>query len=115
MGSCHAFFAIDIDLLRNIVGSNNMELMASIIEERGDDLDELNESYEEEIGDGRLPSSNAALQQIVSGAIDPDGDGEMHCQVLLILCEQLASGGFWLVRFGGVAGRFCLVVLAVCV
>lgn len=26
-----------------------------------------------------------------------------------------ASGGFWLVRFGGVAGRFCLVVLAVCV
>ncbi|MFN3150000.1 hypothetical protein [Bremerella sp.] len=94
MGYTHAFFAVDIDQLKGLFGSNNDKLLAEILNARADDIEELDESFEDEINDGELPSAETALRQIFSGTIQPSMDGDMHAQVLLVICEHLGEQVF---------------------
>lgn len=94
MSSTHAFFAIDIEQFKGLFGSKNEDLLSEVLQGRADDIEELDESYEDDINDGELPNAKTALRQIFYGTIDPDVDGEMHAQLVLVLLEHFGEQVF---------------------
>lgn len=96
MGYSHNFFAIDIGKLRSVYGSKDRELLAKILENKAEDIDDNNAFFEDEIADGEMPDTAMALAQIFHAEVQSNVEGAMYGYALQMLADymgQLVEGG----------------------
>jgi len=91
MGYSHMFYALDVDALQKIYGSNDQELLAELLQSQADDIHGNDGFFEDEIEDGDLPNTETAIRQIFEGNPQMDAEGAMYGYALKIICEHLGE------------------------
>lgn len=85
------FYALDVDKLRQMYGSNNEQLLAEILKSQAEEIEDNDAFFEDDIEDGELPDTATALRQIFEGNPQMDGDGAIYGYTLKIICEHLGE------------------------
>ncbi|HEU5118282.1 MAG TPA: hypothetical protein VFT74_16810, partial [Isosphaeraceae bacterium] len=91
MGYSTVAYAVDIDRLRSVFGSEDAQLLQKIEAKHAKDLRRGDKTFADQIRDG-APTQGEALRQIIAGKIEgPDWAGFQYGYVLEILCKHLGT------------------------
>ena len=93
MSYFHMFFAVDLEELRRIYGSNDESFVQRVLEDCAYDLKD-NDEFFEDYDDAPLPSSEELLREIVAGEIqthDQSGIEAKYGYVLKVICEHIGT------------------------
>ena len=89
MGYSTVVYAIDIDRLRNVFGSDDQELLQTVEKKYDKALRRSDETFQSRIRDG-APTRREALRQIVAGTISgSDSAAFQYGYALELLCKHL--------------------------
>ena len=91
MGYIHNFFAVDLEKFSSIYGSKDRELLASILQEQAEEIEDNDGFFEEEIEDGEMPDTTASITQIFDGAIQTDVEGAMYGYALQMIADHMGE------------------------
>ncbi len=88
MGYSHNFYVIDISKIKEIEGSQNLNLVGDILRDREDNVTQVNEKFEDQIEFDEIPSCSDAIRQIFDGTYPFDVDSPIFAFSLQIICEH---------------------------
>ncbi|MFM9966143.1 MAG: hypothetical protein ACKV2Q_33615 [Planctomycetaceae bacterium] len=92
MSYSHMFYGVDLTRLKAVYGSKDERLIADVLKERAEELQNNDGFFEDELEAGTIPNSEAALREIVAGTIRKyEGAEPLFGYVLKILCEHIGE------------------------
>lgn len=84
------FYAVDIDELTSLFGSND-DVQREILGACAEEIEDNDACFADEIEDGSVPSTGAAISEIVSGTTSNKTAGFMYGYSLKMICEHLGE------------------------